>query len=88
MRGKKFSEVDHDAWLLRQAEEYNADKDDERYDIIKEWQGYTDEEMEEVDLDSEWENYVEYQEECKAEHLAELREEALIARMESRADYW
>ncbi len=86
MRGKKFSEVDHDAWLLRQAEEYN--KGDERYDIIKEWQGYTDEEMEEVDLDSEWENYLEYQEECKAEHLAELREEALIARMESRADYW
>ena len=88
MRSKKYNEVDHDVWLLRQADEYNTDIGDERYDIIKEWQGYTDEEMEEVDLDSEWENYVEYQEECKAEHLAELREEALIARMESRADYW
>lgn len=88
MKGKRFEDCDYDAWLLRQAEEYNADKGDERYDIIKEWQGYTDEEMEEVDLDSEWDNYVEYQEECKAEHLAELREEAMIARMESRADYW
>ena len=88
MRGKRFREVDHDAWLLRQAEENCSEKDDERYDIVKEWRGYTDEEMDEVDLDSEYEKYLEYEEECRAEAEAEARAEAMIERMESRADDW
>lgn len=89
MKGKRFEDIDYDSWLINGADDLKGTVyEDERYNIIKEWQGYTDEEMEEVDLDSEWENYLEYQEDCKAEHLAELREEALIARMESRADYW
>ena len=88
MKGKKFEEVDHDAWLLRQAEENCSEKGDERYDIVKEWRGYTDEEMDEVDLDSEYEEYLEYEEECRAEYEAEARAEARIARMEARADDW
>ena len=88
MKEKKFDEVDYDAWLLRQAEENCHDCDDERYDIVKEWRGYTDEEMEEVDLDSEYEKYLEYEEECRAEVEAEARAEAMIERMESRADDW
>ena len=88
MKGRRFEEVDHDAWLLRQAEENCSEKGDERYDIVKEWRGYTDEEMDEVDLDSEYEEYLEYEEECRAEALAEARAEARIARMEARADDW
>lgn len=62
--------LDHDAWLLRQAEENCCDKDDERYEIIKQWLKLSDEEMEEVDLDSKWDSYMEWKEECRREYMA------------------
>ena len=89
MKGRRFEEVDHDAWLINGADDPNGTiYEDERYNIIKEWREYSDEEMKEIDLDSEWDSYLEWQEECRAEHEAEARAEARIARMEARADDW
>ena len=89
MKGKRFEEVDHDAWLINGADEPKGTVyDDERYKIIKDWLELSDEEMEEVNLDDKWESYLEWQEECRAEYIAEMRAEAMIERMESRADYW
>ena len=89
MKGRRFEDVDHDAWLINGADDPKGTVyDDERYETIKEHLGYTDEEMEDVDLDSEWGSYLAWQEECREEAMAEAREEALIARMEARADYW
>lgn len=87
MAGKKFSEVDYDAWLIGQADKDCPDYDcDEQYEILKNWLEKTDEEMKEVDLESEWESYLSWQEDCRAEALAEARAEAKIARYESYAD--
>ena len=61
---KALTNPDYDAWLLKQAEENCPDRDDERYEIIKDWLELTDEEMKEVDLDSKWDSYLEWQEEC------------------------
>lgn len=87
MKGRRFEDVDHDAWLINGADDPKGTVyEDERYEIIKEHYGYTDEEMEEVDLDSAWDSYLEWQEECREEALAEAREEAMIERWESYYD--
>lgn len=74
MKGRKFEDVDHDAWLNKQMEENCPDRDDERYDIIKEWLGLSDEEMEEIDLDVKWDSYLEWKEECRAEYNADFED--------------
>lgn len=89
MKRRRFEDADYDAWLINSADDPKGTVyEDERYDIIKEWLGYTDEEMEEVDLDSKWDSYLDWQEDCRAEALAEAREQAMIERWESCADDW
>lgn len=71
MKGKRFENADHDAWLNKQMEDNCHDKDDERYEIIKEWLELTDEQMAEINLDEKWDSYLEWKEECRAECMAD-----------------
>ena len=89
MRGRRFEDVDYDAWLINGADDPKGTVyEDERYEIIKDWLELSDEEMEEIDLDEKWSDYEQYQEECREEYMAEARAEAEIERWESYADNW
>ncbi len=88
MSGRSFDEIDHDAWLIEQADKNCPDCGDDRYEAVKNWLGYSDEEMEGVDLDSQYDAYLDWEEGCREEAEAEARAEAMIARWESYADNW
>ena len=58
MKGKRFEDVDYDAWLINGADDPKGTVyEDERYEIIKDWLELSDEEMEEIDLDEKWEDF-------------------------------